>query len=195
MIKKLILPIIVAIVTISNIQAQDSTNTSSPKKELKIGYANVEYIMSKWPEISDAQESLKTYEMQLQKKMQLLQQDYQETYAQIMADQEKMTDIELKEAEQNLKTKMAQLQFQENISTEKLQDKFNTVMQPLLDKILTKIQEVGKEEGYTYVINQQSSSTQTLILLYSNNEDDNISNKVLKKLGVVAPTTNTQGGE
>lgn len=177
MIKQGLLIISFAIVTIANTFAQDS--------QQKIGHANVEYIMEKWPKIANAQEDIQIYEKQLQKQIDLLKQDYQQRMGDAQANQANMTQEELQSVEIDLQAIVQKIKLKENSAMTQMQNKFNSVIQPLLDQILDKIQEVGKEEGYTYIINQQSSATQTLIVLYSSDDKNDISNKVLAKLGVV----------
>lgn len=176
MIKRGLLIVSFAIISFANTFAQDSTQ--------KIGHANVEYIMEKWPKIKNAQEDIQVYEKQLQKQIDLLKQEYQQKINEATANQDKMTQEDLQSVEIDLQAIAQKIKLKENSAMTQMQNKFNTSIQPLLDQILEKIQEVGKEEGYTYIINQQSSATQTLIVLYSSNEKNDISDKVLKKLGV-----------
>ena len=63
-------------------------------------------------------------------------------------------------------------------------------MEPVYKKVGKNIEEVAKENGYTFIINPQTVGGGD-ILLYSD-ENYNISNLVLKKMGVTpAPVTAT----
>lgn len=176
MIKQRLLILTFAIVAIASSFGQDTAQ--------KIGYANVDYIMEKWPKIATAQEDIEIYEKQLQKQIDQLKQEYQMKMQQAQADQQNMTQEELQSVEIDLQAIIQKIKLKENSAMNQMQNKFNTIVQPLLDEILETIQTVGKEEGYTYILNQQSSATQTLIILYVGDEKNDISDKVLTKLGV-----------
>ena len=56
-------------------------------------------------------------------------------------------------------------------------------MEPALDKLQKAIDDVAKENGYTYVFNSDAGFGTTPVLLHGP-EDGNISDLVLKKMGV-----------
>ena len=60
-------------------------------------------------------------------------------------------------------------------------------LQPVFDKIGTAIEQVAKENSYTHVFNLAVGGQS--ILLYAR-EEDNVSNLVLKKLGIDPPAGN-----
>ena len=51
-------------------------------------------------------------------------------------------------------------------------------------KIQGAIDAVGKESGYTYIFNMDAGANTTPIILFAGSEDLNVSNLILKKLGV-----------
>ena len=67
-----------------------------------------------------------------------------------------------------------------------LQRKQNELIQPAFDKIQKAIEEVAKANGYTHVLNPSQPAVGLTILLYAREEDD-ISNLVLKQLGIEPP--------
>jgi outer membrane protein len=83
-------------------------------------------------------------------------------------------------------------EFEENAMSS-MQKKQGTLLDPLLDKIQKAIDVVAAENGYTYIFNSASTNN-TAIILFAKNEEDNISDLVLKKLGITAPKPNTTGG-
>ena len=56
---------------------------------------------------------------------------------------------------------------------------------PTLDKLQKAIDEISKAEGYTYVLNQSTSTGVSTILFGP--ESDNITNKIFAKLGIEIP--------
>ena len=65
-------------------------------------------------------------------------------------------------------------------------EKVLAIAEPALDKIQKAIEEVAKENGYNFIINSGQPEVGLHIILYAD-EKDNISNLVLKKLGIEPP--------
>ena len=65
--------------------------------------------------------------------------------------------------------------------------KRNQLLQPAFEKIGTAIEQISKENGYTHVFNMTAGGQS--ILLYAR-EEDNVTNLVLKKLGIDPPAGN-----
>ena len=63
-------------------------------------------------------------------------------------------------------------------------NKRNELLQPAFEKIGVAIEDVSKENGYSHVFNMTASGQS--ILLYAR-EEDNVTNLVLKKLGINPP--------
>ncbi|MDX5321259.1 MAG: OmpH family outer membrane protein [Bacteroidota bacterium] len=125
----------------------------------------------------------------VQQKLEAKQAEYQAEY-QKLADEYAMAEAEYnrKKADPNnspavlalAKNKVDQVaqranQFEQAAGTE-LQNFELKLMEPLIDRIKKAIEEVAKEKGYAYVINDQ-------VLLVSPSGDD-ITNLVRKKLGL-----------
>jgi outer membrane protein len=58
------------------------------------------------------------------------------------------------------------------------------LIEPVLGKINTAIQEVGKANNFLYILNSDAGANTTPILLYVGSEDNNVTDLVLKQLGV-----------
>ncbi|MFN7491232.1 MAG: OmpH family outer membrane protein, partial [Chryseotalea sp.] len=70
-----------------------------------------------------------------------------------------------------------------------IQKKQNALMEPVYTKVGKTIEEVAKENGYTFILNQQLGGLD--VILYGD-PANNISDLVLKKMGVTpAPATAT----
>jgi outer membrane protein len=75
-------------------------------------------------------------------------------------------------------------EFEEK-AQEDLQRKQLSLVDPVLTKIQKAIDAVAEEHGYTYIFSSSGGSQG--IILYSKNKNENISDLVLKKLGVTPP--------
>jgi len=71
----------------------------------------------------------------------------------------------------------------ENNAQDEMQKKQGTLLQPVLDKVQKAINKVAEAKGYTYIFSTHSDGG-SAIILYAKNKEDNISDLVLKELGV-----------
>ena len=154
----------------------------------KIGYADWEYIFGQLPDYKQIDNELKTHGSQLENQLKAKYSEYQ---AKLTA----YNGMAATTAETIKKDKEAELtQLQESIqkfqqdAQSSLQKKQADLMQPVFVKVGKAIEAVAKENGFSFVINAQAQGGQD-ILLYSD-EKFNVSDLVLKKLGVTpAPVT------
>jgi outer membrane protein len=169
-----------------------TANAQTPEHPVqKIGYAESDYILSQMPEFKKIDSELKTHGAQLENQMKAKYEDYQAklkayqgmpatTPEAIKADKER----ELAALQENMQ------KFQQDAQSS-YQKKQGELMDPIYKKIGKAIEEVAKENGFTFIINPQLSNGGD-ILLFSD-EKFNISDLVLKKLGVTpAPPTPTK---
>jgi outer membrane protein len=148
--------------------------------EQKIGHADWEYIFSQLPEFKSIENELKSYESQLENqakaKVQELNIKY-EAYQKLSPNTpeaiRKDKETELAYLEQNIK------RFEQDAQTS-LQKKQNDLIAPVFAKVGKAIEEVAKENGYSYIFNPRMLGGGDLILF--TDEKYNISDLVLKKL-------------
>lgn len=153
---------------------------------LKIGYTNAEYILSNMPEAKQIEADLKDYEQQLSTQLQSKSadfdkkvQDYQRTAENMIPEVKADKERELQGLQQSIQ------KFQQDAQAS-LQRKQGELLQPAFDKIQTAIDEVAKANGYSHVLNSGQPEVGLNILLYARDED-NISDLVLKQLGIDPP--------
>ena len=92
------------------------------------------------------------------------------------------TERELTQLQENLQ----QLQQDAQVT---IQNKQAELMEPVYNKVGKAIEDVAKENGYTFILNQQIGGLD--VILYGD-ENNDVSNLVLKKLGVT-PKAPAQG--
>ena len=152
--------------------------------QLKIGYTNVEYVLSLMPEAKQIESELAGYDKQLSTQLEAKYADYQAKVADYQQNAETYTDVVRADKENeivNLQTSIQQ--FEQNAQNSMLQ-KRNQLLQPAFEKIGTAIEQISKENGYSHVFNMTAGGQS--ILLYAR-EEDNVTNLVLKKLGINPP--------
>lgn len=154
-------------------------------QELKIGYVNVEYILSVWPAVKALESELATYEEQLSKDIQVKQQELQAKFDEYQRTKEILTEPKRQALEVEIQSLQSQIQlYQKNAQIELLK-KQQEKLTPLYDTVSAKITEVAKEQNYTHVFNSTISGNS--ILLYAKDETNNITIAILEKLGVEVP--------
>jgi outer membrane protein len=148
----------------------------------KIGYADWEYIFSQMPEFKQIDSQLKTHGTQLEAQLKAKYTEYDTKLKAYQAGAATMIDAVRKDKE----TELTQLQenmnkFQQDAQTS-LQKKQTDLMEPVYAKVGKAIEEVAKENAYSFIISPQVVGGGD-ILLYSD-EKFNISVLVLKKMGI-----------
>jgi outer membrane protein len=148
---------------------------------LKIGYADVEYILGFLPESKTIESEYASFEKQLQKQLEPRIREFQQKVKAFQQGQEAMTEavrnkktLELQQLQGTLE--QLQLGVQENLTSKRI-----SLIKPIYDKIAHATKQVAKRSGYTHVLN--ASVGDFSILLYAD-ESDNISDRVLKELGI-----------
>lgn len=144
----------------------------------KFGHVNSNELLMAMPERKDAETAIQNYAKQLEGQLQTMNVEWES----------KMQDYQAKEAMLDnaiKKTKMKEIADLENrikefqaTAQEDLQKKENELLQPMIDKAKKAIEEVAKENKYTYVFDSGAG-----MLLYTP-ESDNLLPLVKKKLNV-----------
>jgi outer membrane protein len=148
----------------------------------KIGYAEWEYIFNQLPEFKKIDADLKTHITQLENQLKAKYQDYENKLKAYQGMPATTPDAIRADKEREL-TQMQEsiTKFQQDAEASS-RKKQSDLMEPVYAKVGKAISDVAKEQGYTFIINPQTVQGAD-ILLYSD-EKFNISDLVLKKLGV-----------
>jgi outer membrane protein len=155
----------------------------------KIGYADVDYIFNQMPEYKTIGAELKSTETQLKtqidtkyQEFQKKVQDYQANLSTMLEAVRQNTERELQQMQQNLEKLQADAQTT-------IETKRGQLMEPVFKKISKGIEDVAKENGFTFVLSSQLGGLD--VVLYADEKMD-VSDLVLKKLGVTPkPATTT----
>ena len=151
--------------------------------QMKVGYANLEFILKNLPEAKQMNQELEKYQSVLQQQIQAKQEYYQslledyyrkekQGYAQSLLTSMQEQIVSLEQEIQlditNADTKLAAM------STQKLQ--------PITQKIIDAINNVYDEEGYTYIFNSADGTGNSIVM--KGPEKDNLTYRILSELGV-----------
>lgn len=150
----------------------------------KIGYTNVDFVIAKLPEYKVMQNQLEVTKAQLDKSLGEMYKEAQEKYESYQKNGPNMTDVIRADKEKELQGLQTRIQEMQTSAQTSLQSKQQTLLEPILLKVNNAIQEVGKENGFLYILNMDAGANTTPIILYAGSEEYAVTNLILRKLGV-----------
>jgi len=157
-----------------------------PAKDVfqKIGYTNIDFVLGKLPEAKVVSNQLEVSRAQLEKAIDETIKEFQlkaETYQKSGGQ---MTDVIRADKEKELESLQERIQQMRTNAQQSLQTKQQQMLSPLLNKVNNAINEVGKEHAYVYIFNLDAGAGTTPFILFAATQENNVTNLVLKKLGV-----------
>ncbi len=161
-----------------------SAFTLSAQDALKIGYTNADYVLSLLPEAKQIDADLKAYEKQLQNSLQAKYNDYQTKMAEYQENAATWDDLIRTNKEEELTSLQQNIQKFTQDAEQSMANKRNQLLKPVYEKIGTAIENVAKENNYTHIFSAGAPGFD--VLLYAREQDD-VSNLILKKLGITPP--------
>ncbi len=171
---------VLAIIALIGTESQAQQASAAPK----IGWTNVDYVMTLLPDYKKIENELMIQQQQIEKAMQEKSKEFEDKYKAYQANASKWSEIIRADKEKELNRLQTDFQDFQRTSQESLQKKQQQLLQPVMVKIQGAIDAVGKENGYTYIFNMDAGANTTPIILFAGSEDLNVSNLILKKLGV-----------
>jgi outer membrane protein len=153
-------------------------------QEIKIGYTNVEYLMSLMPEMEQIDADIKDYSNQLGQQIQTKSQDFQRQVQTYQQAAETMTEDARTQKEKELTALQQEIQKFEGDAQTSYQRKLQELLEPVQTKVFNAINAVAAENNYTHVFSDTAG--QAPVLLYTR-DDDNFTDLVIAKLGLTPP--------
>lgn len=148
----------------------------------KFGFLNSALLLEELPEVKAANSTLQTFQEMKQKqgraKVEALQMKYQDLQKKEKAGE--LSPKQLSEQAEVLKKEEEEIGKLEQQIAAELQEKKQSTLQPILDKVNKAIADVAKEQGLAYVFDSTAGN-----LLYADDKLD-VSAAVKAKLGITA---------
>lgn len=149
----------------------------------KIGYISADEIIQLMPEAAKIQADLDDYQQSLYQNAQEKNQAFEEAVAKFVKDSATM-NASLKEVKRNeLQRQSQELSGEQQKIQNQFQQKQMELSTPIQKKLQTAIEEVAKENGYTYILPKEA-----LIVMPPGSD---IGSLVMKKLGLKEPAKPT----
>ncbi len=152
----------------------------------KVGYLNSAQVMSLLPEVKEANSQLEVFQKQYEARFKPIVEDYQKKG---MALQQRIQAGEI--APKAQEEEIAKLQAEEEIiggmeqeMRQKLAEKQETLVSPIIKKMQEAIDAVAAEDGLVYVFDASPGNG---VLLYADPKLD-VTPRVIAKMGVTYPT-------
>ena len=152
--------------------------------QTKVGWTNVELILTYMPQTKLIEKELSTFEGKLGEQLQVKQKYYQQKMQEYMEAKEKgiltpeMDGIATKE----LQRLGGEVESGLQAAQEKLMMRRMTLLKPVQDGIQAAIDAIAKEGGFTYILNNSVGSGVPSILYGQESEDVTV--RIAKKLGI-----------
>ena len=120
--------------------------------QVKIAHVNTAEVLDAMPDKAKAEKSLEKYYDELQNQLQAMAKEYQTKMQDYEANQATMSNLVKQSKEKEIVDLQTRIQqFQLNAEDE-FANKRAELLKPMLDKIQNAINAVGKEKGYTYIL-------------------------------------------
>ena len=148
------------------------------QKNIKLGHINSNDLMQIMPGRDTATALLQKEVEDLQAELDAMKKEYETRVSDYMAKKDQLSELIRKTKESDIQAMGARIEeFQSNAS-KLLEERQEELLKPIIDRAKAAIEEVGKENGYTYILD-----TGVGAVLYSQDSDD-IMPLVKKKLGL-----------
>ena len=143
----------------------------------KLGHLDVQKLMSVMPESKQADATLQAKQAEIQKEMTSMQETYQKLIQEYQANEKTYTDIIRANKEQEIRSLGERIQSFQSVAEQQMRETYDKLMGEIMDKIQKAAQEVGKENGFTYIFTMNA-------LLYAADNSEDVLPLIKKKLGI-----------
>jgi len=147
--------------------------------QVKIAHVNTAEILDAMPDKATAEKALENYYGELQSQMQAMGTEYQNKVQDYQANEATMSNLVKQSKEKEILDLQNRIQqFQANAESE-FESKRAELLAPILEKIQNAINTVGKEKGYTYVLDLATGAA-----VYVGDDAVDATKDVKAKLGI-----------
>lgn len=164
---------------------------SYSQSDLKLGYTNVDYILSLLPEAKEIETELSAYSKQLESQLQSKMAEFQEKvneYQQKVSSGEMVAAV-ARDKEAELNTLRASIEKFQRDADASLQKKQVDLLQPAYEKIQAAINKVAEANSYSYIFSSDAGAF--AVILYAKDES-NVTDLILTELGIDPPAASTE---
>jgi len=157
--KKIIGSIVVSVFSVCMLVAQPN---------LKIGHINTQELLQAMPETDSAQLKLEKMQKELQSQLEVMQVELNNKYQDYLSKRDSYSELVRQTKEDELQNIQQRIQQFAQNADQDLQKKRSELYKPILDKANKAIEEVARENGFTYILDLSSG----VVLFHSDSSLD-----------------------
>jgi outer membrane protein len=135
----------------------------------KVGYIEIEKVISEMPEAKPIKDKLEKEARTAQSDLEKMQKEIKDSYEEYERKKAMMRPDEQKKKEEELQGKMQQLQQQGVSKREALQKREAELLKPVEEKISKTIEKIAQAQGYSIILNKGGVANTVLYGDKSNN--------------------------
>ncbi len=154
------------------------TSLGFSQATLKLGHIDSNQILSLMPETDSLQNELKNYADYLDQQMSAMAMEYQSKVNDYQDNVATMSPLIRQTKEKEITDLQARIQAFQQSADQDLSAKQAELFNPLIEKVKSAIDEVGRENGYTYILDVGAGA----VIFYEGGDD--VLPLVKKKLGI-----------
>lgn len=151
----------------------------SVSAQAKLGHIDTQKLIQAMPEMTSAQKTLQDKQTEVEKELTNMKEQFQTKLTDYSQNAKNMSDVIRASKEQELQELQQRIQRFQEIALDNLEKTQKDLMQPIMDKALNAIKEVGKENGFAYIYDMSAG-----IILFAADNTEDVLPLVKKKLGL-----------
>ena len=149
----------------------------SQNTQIKLGYLDVQALFMSLPEVAEIEATMKKLGEQHENEIKQMEDEYNRKLSAYQDGQATWDDAIKKNRIEELQSLQTRMQNYYQTAQQTLQKKQEELKNPLRERILKAMNEVGKENGFLYIFDVNA-------LLFKSDESIDVTPLVKKKLGV-----------
>lgn len=146
---------------------------------VKLGHIDSQLLLSQMPESDSAKKVLESETKSIQDMLEVMQVEFNNKYNDYVTKIDSLSDFIRQSKEQELQDIQERIRSAEQNAQQQLQKMQGDLFQPIIDKAQKAIEEVGKENGFSYIFDTSTGS-----VVYKSDNAEDILPLVKKKLGI-----------
>jgi outer membrane protein len=155
------------------------SNSMQAQTQYKFGHIDSNKLLSQMPQREKAKVDLEKYAKQLESTLSGMQTEFERKYQDYVANADSMSNLIRQTKEAELGEMQQRIQNFQQTAQQDLAQKENELLQPIIMKARTAIEEVAQEQGFTYVFD-----VGTGVILHFSDASIDILPLVKTKLGI-----------
>ena len=145
----------------------------------KFGHIDANQLLLFMPERVNAQNAIQEHARQLEEQLLAMQAELNNKYQEYLTKQDSLSDLIKQTKEKELQDLQLRIQTFQADAQQSVINKETELIQPIIEKARNAIQEVAKENGFTYIFDVSTGA-----VLYFSDDSKDILPLVKKKLGL-----------